>query len=233
MADDAQEGPSPPPSILAALLTVAALLPGASAVLSARPEAAGAVNAATSSALDAVRQALQDTSLPPALPAPPAHGASGFNALGAPRGERPANAALHAVRQSFQDQLPSPGLPVPSAPGEPRAVAHGAPRGDRSRRASLIIQQKQLTMTQVDDKVRRAVLAQRHGISKWTIHISSARRREVRAAAAACAPFFARCVQPCRFPLLKALLFEWFLRIRSMGRTTIPLSRLALSAKPR
>ena len=214
MDDQAQEGPSPRPSLIATLLTAAALIPQASAVLSARPGTAEAVNAAARAALDAVRQAVQGSPPPPALPAPPASGAPGVAALGAPR-EAPEVAAPGAPRRA-------PGIAAP-----------GAPRGERPRRASLTIQQKQLLITQVDDKVPRDVLAQRYGISKRTIHSVSARRREVWAAAAAGAPSFARCVQPCRFPLVNSLLFEWFLRIRTMGRKTMPLSRLALSVKAR
>lgn len=214
MDDQAQEGPSPRPSLIATLLTAAALIPQASAVLSARPGTAEAVNAAARAALDAVRQAVQGSPPPPALPAPPASGAPGVAALGAPRG--------------------APEVAAPGAPrGAPGIAAPGAPRGERPRRASLTIQQKQLLITQVDDKVPRDVLAQRYGISKRTIHSVSARRREVWAAAAAGAPSFARCVQPCRFPLVNSLLFEWFLRIRTMGRKTMPLSRLALSVKAR
>lgn len=190
MADRNQEDSSPPPSLIAALLTAAALIPQASALLSACPGTVEAANAA-------------------------------------------AGAALDAVRQAAQESPPLSALPAPQAPGAPEVAAAGASRGERPRRASLTIQQKQLLITQVDDKVPRDVLAQRYGISKRTVHSVSARRQEVWAAAAAGAPSFARCVQPCRFPLVNSLLFDWFYRIRTMGRKTMPLSRLALSVKAR
>jgi len=204
--------PSPPPqslSLIASLLTAAALAPTASAVVGASPAAIEALNGAAAAALVAVRGAVQDITLP--VPAA---------ASGPPAVSAPAAAAIAA-----------PAAAAIAAPAVPAVAAPAAPSAQRRDRGKLMLGEKLLVITQVADRVPRETLALRYGVTKRAIYGVWAGRSKTWDAAARGVPLRAHCVQVCRFPLIDKLLYEWFMRIRSMGRKTMPISRIALQVK--
>jgi len=92
--------------------------------------------------------------------------------------------------------------------------------------------EKLLLITQVADRVPHETLALRYGVTKRPIYGVWAGRSKTWDAAGRGVPLRAHCVQVCRFPLIDRLLYEWFMRIRSMGRKTMPISLIALQVKP-
>ena len=161
-----------------------------------------------------------------------------------------AQAALHAVRDAARDAAAGapvghPGGPAPVAVGfaatviatpPPSSVAPPAPRlpperAVGTRGPNLQLQQKLLRISKVEDKVPREVLLQCSGITKRGIQYIYSKRQAVWAAAEGGTPRYARCAQKCRFPHVNSLLFDWFVRLRRLGRKAIPISCLALSEK--
>jgi len=142
------EGASRPPppstpkslSLIASILTAAALAPNASAVVGASPAAIEALNIAAAAALGAVRGAIQDVT--PLVPAA---------ASGPPAESAPAAAAV-------------------AAPAVPAVAAPAAPFAQCRNRGKIMLDEKLLLITQVADRVPRETLALRYGVTKREIY---------------------------------------------------------------
>jgi len=125
----------------------------------------------------------------------------------------------------------APAAAAIAAPAVPAVPAPAAPSAQRRDRGNLMLGKNLLGITQDADRVPRETLALRYGVTKRAIYGVWAGRSKAWDAAARGVPLRAHCVQVCRFPLIDKLLYEWFMRIRSMGRKTMPISRIALQVK--
>ena len=148
--------------------------------------------------------------------------------------------ALGVVHNTVRDAAATgattpPPLAVTATPAAPVVAAPSTSTlpssKERKIRGSLLLGEKLLIITQCADKVPREALAARYGVTKRAIYGVWQGRVNSWAAAARGVPLGARCIQVCRFPLVDQLLFEWFMRIRSMGRKKMPISRHALQVK--
>ena len=205
--DGASFPPFPPPpqalSLIASLLMAAASAPNACAVVRVSPAAIEALNVTAAAALRAVRGAVQDVT-------PPKPSASSV----APAASAPAVAAI-------------------STPSVRAVTAPAAPSAQRRDRGWLMPGENIFIITQVAERVPLKTLALRCGVTKRAIYDVWAGQSKTWDAAARGMPLGAHCVQVCRSPLIDQLLDEWLMRIRSMVRKTMPISRIALQAQAR
>jgi len=125
----------------------------------------------------------------------------------------------------------SPAAAAIAAPAVPAVAAPAAPSAQRRDRRKLRLGDKIHHITEVADRVPDETLALRYGVTKRAIYGVWAGWSKILDAAARGVPLRAHCVQVCWFPLIGELLYEWFMRIRSMGRKTMPISRIALQVK--
>ena len=150
-------------------------------------------------------------------------------------GDRSGRRASHGARRCSHASRHPPlclcdrdsAAPAPASPEASVLPSHK----ERKILGSLLLREKLLIITQCADKVPREALAARYGVKKRVVYGVWQGWVNTWAAAARGVPLGARFIQLWRFPLVDQLLFEWFMRIRSMGRKTIPISRYALQVK--
>lgn len=98
----------------------------------------------------------------------------------------------------------------------------------RSRHKTLTLEQRILLVTQAQDGVSRAVLADRYGVDRRTVRRVYAQRETHWESSAAGVSPSSQCTRASRFRTVCQELFEWFVRARTGGP---PVSRLALQVR--